>query len=306
MRIYSIEETLREVGMEDALSGQAPYAAVVSREEWSRVQGRFSMVIDLDFNLAHPHMTEAEVNIDSLAGSFSIPDRMEPQNRDYAFAFVLDERGVVFIDDTANALRFIEPLCQRKRWKYPSLERFLYDFLEEIVRGDLPVLENLEKKLSQMEEKILDAEGGDVLEEVTRVRGDLLAMRTHYEQLLDLGQEFCENENGFFREENLRYFDMFCARIQRLQDYVTTLREITVQVRDLYQSQLAEKQNRIMTILTVVTTIFTPLTLVTGWYGMNFKYMPELEWEYSYPVIFLVSLAIAIGCLVFFKLKKWL
>ncbi|MGX8728536.1 MAG: magnesium transporter CorA family protein, partial [Lachnospiraceae bacterium] len=144
------------------------------------------------------------------------------------------------------------------------------------------------------------------LEDVARIRGDLLAMRTHYEQLLDLGQELDENENGFFKEENLRYFSMFCARIMRLQDYVTTLREISVQVRDLYQSQLSEKQNRIMTILTVVTTIFTPLTLVTGWYGMNFKYMPELEWEYSYPVVFLISLGIALGCLLFFKIKKWL
>ena len=306
MHVYRIEETLRKVPLKEALSGGAPYAAVMSREEWAKASDRFAMGIDLDLDLEHPHMTKAEVNIDSLTGSFSIPDREEPQTKDYNFSFALDEKGIVFIDDAEYALRFIHPLIRKKRWKYPSLERFLYDFLENVVGGDLPILEMLEKKLSTVEEKILDGHGAEVLEDVTRIRGDLLAMRTHYEQLLDLGQELGENENGFFSDGNLRYFDMFCARIQRLQDYVTTLREITVQVRDLYQSQLSEKQNRIMTILTVVTTIFTPLTLVTGWYGMNFKYMPELEWEYSYPIVFLISLGIALGCLLFFKLKKWL
>ena len=69
---------------------------------------------------------------------------------------------------------------------------------------------------------------------------------------------------------------------------------------------MADKQNHIMTILTVVTTIFMPLTLITGWYGMNFKYMPELDSVYGYPTVIAVSLAVAILSLVFFKYKKWL
>ena len=79
-----------------------------------------------------------------------------------------------------------------------------------------------------------------------------------------------------------------------------------MQLRDLIQTRVDVKQNRIMTLLTVVTTIFTPLTLLTGWYGMNFRYMPELEYRWSYPVVILVSLAIAVGCLVYFKKKKWM
>ena len=66
------------------------------------------------------------------------------------------------------------------------------------------------------------------------------------------------------------------------------------------------RQNRTMTLLTVIATIFMPLTLITGWYGMNFHYMPELEYRWSYPAVFLVCLAIAVGCLVFFKKKKWM
>ncbi len=80
----------------------------------------------------------------------------------------------------------------------------------------------------------------------------------------------------------------------------------TVQIRDVYNSHLEIKQNRIMTILTVVTTIFMPLTLIAGWYGMNFRYMPELDAIWGYPVIIFVSILIVVGSLLFFKKKKWL
>ena len=79
-----------------------------------------------------------------------------------------------------------------------------------------------------------------------------------------------------------------------------------MQLRDLYKAHIDIKQNRIMTVLTVVTTVFMPLTLIVGWYGMNFKYMPELEWRLGYPIVIVISLIIVAGSLLFFKLKKWL
>ena len=99
---------------------------------------------------------------------------------------------------------------------------------------------------------------------------------------------------------------MFTDRCRRLQDITTTLRDYSVQVRDLYQSQLAVRQNNTVTVLTVITTIFMPLTLIVGWYGMNFKYMPELESPYAYPLVIAVSLLIIVASLLFFKYKKWL
>ena len=94
--------------------------------------------------------------------------------------------------------------------------------------------------------------------ELNDIRGNLLDLRVHYEQLIDLAQELEENENSFFREENLRYFHMFTERVIRLQDTVTGQREYVTQLRDLIQSHLDERQNRIMTVLTVITSIFLP------------------------------------------------
>ena len=193
-----------------------------------------------------------------------------------------------------------------RRWRIPSLERFLYDFLEQIIGPDLNRLEKLEQSLERMENEILSGDAEAVLPRLNDIRGDLLDLNRQYGQLMDLGQELEENENGFFAEENLRYFRLFTARTERLRDMVSNLRDYTVQLRDLIQTRIDVKQNRIMTLLTVVTTIFTPLTLLTGWYGMNFRYMPELEYRWSYPAVIVVSLAIALGCLAYFKKKKWM
>ena len=84
------------------------------------------------------------------------------------------------------------------------------------------------------------------------------------------------------------------------------VRDHTMQVQQLYDSLLEEQSNRTVSLLTIITAIFTPLTLIAGWYGMNFVNMPELKWEYGYPVVIAVSVAIVVFCVILFKKKKWL
>ena len=171
---------------------------------------------------------------------------------------------------------------------------------------DQLVLEQFDKELDSTESGILEGQIADPSQRVSRIRSDLRDLRIHYEQLLDLGQELEENENNFFRKENTRYFHLFTQRVSRLHDLTTSLREFSIQIRDLYQSQLDVKQNRIMALLTIISSIFMPLTLIAGWYGMNFKYMPELEYKAAYPVTIIISIVIVIVSLIFFKKKKWL
>ena len=218
----------------------------------------------------------------------------------------LDEKGVVFIDDSGKAEQMIDAIRRTKRWRKPSLERFLYDFLEQIVDNDLLIMERYEEELNRIEDTILDSHEKADLARVYEIRSDIRELLVHYEQIIDMTQELEENENGFFSEENLRYIHLFMNLMARRHDSAVSLRDHTMQVRDLYNAQLEVRQNRTMTLLTVVTTIFMPLTLITGWYGMNFRYMPELEWRFAYPVVIIVSIAIVIFCLVLFRKKKWL
>ena len=285
--------------------GAEPYVVIVSKEEWSRCREKFDMGIELE-PVTDTHMTKAEVNYDSLTGTFSIPDRRDPSVQGETFAFALDEKGVVFIDDTGAAERIIGNVRRSKRWRSPSLGRFLYDFLDDIVKGDLRLLEKYERELEEMEAMIDSDRDDSSTSRSNAIRSDVRRLLTHYDQLIDLAQELEENENGFFDQDILRYFRLFLSRIDRLYNTAASIRDYTMQIGDLYKAHLELRQNHIMTILTVVTTIFMPLTLITGWYGMNFRYMPELETEWGYPLVFGTCITIITGSLIFFKKKKWL
>ena len=303
---FVIEETLKEVKREEIKGKGKQFVAVLTFEEWIKNKDSFEMGIDIDPDLSEIFLTKAEVNYDSLTGSFAIPDRNNPSADDLKFAFVLDEKGVVFIDDNDTAIGLIKGIQRTKKWKLPSLERFLYDFLDQIVKDDLRLMEKYETELDSMEQSIIDGDENLPSGRLNDIRSDIRYLRNHYEQLMDMAQEFQENENGFFKQENLRYFRLFIDRAARLHDTSMSLRDYTMQLRDLYKAHLDIKQNRIMTVLTVVTTIFMPLTLIVGWYGMNFRYMPELDWYWGYPVIIVLSIVIVVASLLFFKKKKWL
>ena len=299
---YRIATTLEKTDSRPA----SPYVAVLTGAEWIEESASFDMGIELEVSAANVNSTKAVVNYDSLTGTFSIPDRDNIAAPDGRFAFALDEKGIVFIDDSGTVLKLIEAIAAAKRWKVPCLERFIYDFLEQIVHSDQQVMERYEAELDEIEHAIMTDMNDSYPRRINEIRSDLRDLRIHYEQLMDLGQELEENENNFFKQDNLRYFHLFNQRMELLHDIAASLRDYTIQVRDLYQSQLDVRQNHIMAVLTIVTTVFTPLTLITGWYGMNFVHMPELAWKASYPIVILISAAIVVGCLWFFKKKKWL
>ena len=307
MSYYLLGETFLPCGPEDLKDPEGrKYVAVLTSPEWRSERDRFDMGIELEPDAADIHNTKAEVNFDSLTGTFLIPDRDDIQGKDSRFAFALDEKGVVFIDDSGKAEQMIDVIRRTKRWRQPSLERFLYDFLEQIVDRDLTIMERYEEELNRIEDGILSSKGQGDPARVNEIRSDIRKLLVHYEQIIDMTQELEENENGFFSEENLRYIHLFMNLMARRHDTAVSLRDYTMQVRELYNAQLEVKQNRIMTLLTVITTIFMPLTLLTGWYGMNFRYMPELGWRFGYPAVALVAVAIIAFCLYLFKKKKWL
>ena len=305
---YSIRETLEPVAEPVIGQDDAQYVALLSYSAWRAQKEQF----DLGFDIEEPEnaeifTTHAQVNYDSLTGTFCIPNRKDFNAEDVKFSFALDEKGIIFIDDTGAAGAIVESIRSSRRWRTPSLERFLYDFLEQIVKDDLALMTRLELEMDAMEQAVLeDHEDALPIGRLNEIRMEIRDLQNHYEQLLDLAEELEENENGFFQQENLRYFRQFLSRVERLRDMATALRDYTIQIHDLYATQVDVRQNRIMTILTVITSIFLPLTLIAGWYGMNFRYMPELNWPWSYPVVIAVCIVIVVVCLVYFKKKKWL
>lgn len=304
---YQIREILTTCTADQALEDKTrPYVAVLDSENWQKMMNRFDMGIDLEVDPYEILETKAIVNYDSVTGTFHIPRRSDLSGAPHRFAFALDEKGIVFIENGEYVKKILTNIQQSMKWKLPSLERFLYDFLEKIIARDLSMMGKMVNELSALEDSILNGEQETFPNRLKEIRTSLMSLRVHYEQMIDLGQELEENENGFFANENLRYFRLFTERVTRLQDQAASLRDYTVQLRELFSAELEIKQNRTMTLLTVITAIFMPLTLIAGWYGMNFYNMPELTAPYGYFTIIIISIMIVIISVIWFKKKKWL
>ena len=305
MKCYRIKEKMEPVTPKDFKNLPYQYVVTMKSAEWTRRKEKFDIGMDLDPDLQDTGSTRAEVNYDSLTGGFNIPARENVPGDNHVFAFSLDEKGVIFIDDEGFCNAIIRKIANTKRLVNPCLERFLYDFLEQIICDDRKMLESYDHTLDELEDQILDGNTEGVLEQIAEIRNDLRDLKIHYTQLIDVCQELEENENHFFKDENERYFHLVAQRIERLLEMLLTLVDFTIQLREFCQSKIDEKQNRNLAFLTIISSIFMPLTLIAGWYGMNFKYMPELDKVWAYPLVFVVSVMIVVVCIVFFKKNKW-
>ena len=173
---YLIESTLKECSPEEITGGKCQYVAVLSPEEWTRDREKFEMGIDIEFDEFDLYTTKAEVNYDSVTGAFSLPDRKNIAGKYREFAFALDEKGIVFIDSGDSAVNIIKKIITTKKWRMPSLERFIYDFLEQIIHEDLSMLESYERELDKIDKDIDDEKDAD-LERLNDIRGDLRDIR---------------------------------------------------------------------------------------------------------------------------------
>ena len=164
----------------------------------------------------------------------------------------------------------------------------------------------LETDISDGETAVLSGARQAYLDRIIAWRQELLRLKRYYEQLDSIFDELAVNDNGLLDKQSVRRFANLGNRMERYLNAVQSLRESVAQLREAYQSQLSIQQNDLMKIFTVVTAVFLPLTLLVGWYGMNFSSMPELHWKYGYPAVALVSVGIVAGLVVYFKKKKWL
>ena len=141
--------------------------------------------------------------------------------------------------------------------------------------------------------------------EVYRIRKELNQHNRYYAQMNDMVATLQENATDLLDECSSSRLQYILRRLNRLQEETQMLREYASQVSSEYQAQVDLGQNRIMKLLTIVTTNFMPLSLIAGWYGMNFVNMPELHRVYGYPAVIVLSALIVGGCIFYFKKKRY-
>ena len=237
-----------------------------------------------------------------MYGTLCIPVKSKyPTN--YSVYFYILNDNLIFIDDEGKIPELIEQIINKKSKTDYNIMKLFRDILEFCIKDDLEYLEKMETKLSLLEDKVTKGRADKFSEIIIRVKKEILKFYHYYNQLLDMIDTLLDEYDGNINIEEV--FNVYYQRIERLQSEALLLREYTKELQSLYESQVSLKQNDVMQILTTVTTIFLPLTLITGWYGMNFKYMPELTWEFGYPMIFILFAVIIIVCIIIFKKKKF-
>ncbi|MCI8371636.1 MAG: hypothetical protein HFI75_04435 [Lachnospiraceae bacterium] len=214
---------------------------------------------------------------------------------------------IIIIKDGCHKVdKYFTELINRG-WEKNQTARFLYTFLDELLERDAVLLENMDFHIARMEEKLVkERPPRDFHSEIFAMKRKLLLLRSYYEQLLEIGERMYGNDNGILAEKDREQFRTFTDRVRRFRDNVMFLKESLVEIREAYDSYVDLNLNAIMKFFTVSTTVFLPLTFMTGWYGMNFENMPELGWQYGYLLFFVISVVVCVIIMIYFKKKKYL
>lgn len=212
----------------------------------------------------------------------------------------IDRDDLFYICENDTAFAAAEKLFMA----HDANEHALYLFFKNLLKGSSKYLEQLESRVAALDDDVADGTQAGLREQVTDARNEILRAKKYYEQLEFLFDEICDNDNGLFSDEGLKYFEVLHNRSVRLSQQAVNLRDYIAQVRDAYQAQIGIEQNELMKLFTLVTSIFLPLTLIAGWYGMNLK-MPEFAWEYGYLFVMALCLIVCLIWLFYFKKKKW-
>ncbi len=247
---------------------------------------------------------ESHDTFDLLA--FDFYDMRHPRSANAKILIYLDRNDLFFFCKTPEAGQCVRDIVHDLTENSSlSNEQLFYSFFVKLLKGNTEYLARFEEQINDEEARILSGLQQKALSQFFDWRKELLQLKRYYEQLDSIFDEMDANDNGLLSDETLKRIEILGARTDRYLRAVQNLQEIVNQMCEEYQSQLSIQQNELMKVFTIVTVLFLPLTLIAGWYGMNFSGMPELHWQYGYPVVIGVSFVIVLLLLLLFKHKKW-
>ena len=302
---YRVGKKLEPLGVPLPDGGAHPLLALMSPEELRREGPGLGFAERTIQECGNIRLSKIESLYGYLFGTLRIPLKNKNAWKHEALAFYIKKGLLVILDEKGIIQKRLAALATFKNWDRASFEQMIYDILNDLIRDDLSVLEGLESRITLLEENVLNDALADFNRKLTLLRRELLYLHSYYEELVGIGAELQENEAAVFEPKRLKLFKLFIERAARLSSNAQTLREYSMQVREVYQAQVDIQQNRVMKVLAVVTTLFSPLALIVGWYGMNFTGMPELRWPMGYPMVIMLSIVVVVACLIFFRRKKF-
>ena len=236
---------------------------------------------------------------DEQRGTTSIEQLSLVLGPDYVISFQeTTSRAFAGVIDRLNA--------ENSRIRKRGSDFLTYILLDAVVDNYFSVLERLGDRIETLEEDLTVDPSQLLLRRIHRLRRDMTLVRRSVWPLREAVVALERRTSSLIQETTVLYLrDVYDHTVQVI-DTIETFRDTLTGMLDLYLSSVSYRLNGVMRVLTVIATIFMPLTFIAGVYGMNFKNMPELQWEYGYPAVWVVMLLVASAMLVYFKKKKWM
>ncbi|MGB5419705.1 magnesium/cobalt transporter CorA, partial [Algibacter sp.] len=183
----------------------------------------------------------------------------------------------------------------------------LYVLLDAIVDHYFSVIEVLGDKIEDFETAIFAGNvDKDISQKIQNLKREILRVRRAIFPLREVINRIEKNEGALIHPKTITYYRDIYDHLIQVSENIDIYREMIWSLMDMYMTTISNKMNEVMKVLTIMASIFIPLTFIAGIYGMNFEYIPELKYKYSYFILWGVMIALFIGMLIYFKRKKWL
>lgn len=204
-----------------------------------------------------------------------------------------------------------DPVRKRLRDKTGHISKLgadylAYSLIDMIIDNYYLVLEDIGDRIEEIEEEVSGIPDPETLRKIHGIRTDLIHIRKAIWPLRELTSDLQRCDSPLIRKETSRFIGNLRDHMLQIMDAVETFRDTTGGLQDIYLSQISNRMNEIMKTLTIVSTIFIPLTFIAGVYGMNFRHMPEIEWYWGYYAIWAVMIGVVLFMLYYFRRKKWI
>lgn len=276
---------------------------LMEKEEFFCLEGDYPHRKNLRRGLSPVQYSKVEIFSNCIQGTMKVPGRPDKEISPMDFGFYMVENRLILLC-SEDVQKLLLERIGKDTYGATTINQLLLVIFERLIQDDVLYLQELEERLSSVEEKLLVRLPEHFYEEIIRYRKRLSRLHSYYEQLMNIGDLMQASITPELSKEERTGWKLYTNRAERLHNHVEMLRDYLLQIRELYQSQIEVQQNKVMSFLTVVTTIFLPLTLIAGWYGMNFPGMPEFSWKHGYPLVIAVSLILTLAEIIYFKRKK--
>lgn len=224
------------------------------------------------------------------------------------FSFILGSHYVITFQERPGDV--FNPVRERIRKGKGRIRRMgadylAYALLDAVVDNYFIVLENMGEEIETLEEHVLGSPEPEILKNIHLLKRELIILRKSVWPLRDILGALEKDPSELIHEKTLMFFRDVSDHTIQIIDTIGTFRDMVSGMLDVYLSSVSNRMNQVMKVLTIMASIFIPLTFIAGIYGMNFEHMPELKWPLAYPLVWLVMIALALCMLVFFWRKKW-